>query len=465
MTAGIASADTRSPGRIAAAETGRRSRELRLRADSATTAAKRAWPRQAFDGGTPPPPIQDEQLRRLQTIDRDEARAWMDECTRPYGINAKSRRLRVSAGGHVLGWLERFDGTTWDERWLKSGLDQAPREGLTELSQRLGLRRGLLSTGVTTLVRSRLVRPSYEWLFSSKQWSRGRGEVTFLDASEPVEAARLRSLPEYQRTHEFGRRSAENAIERIMVRTGKRLNQLVGEDVLAYSHIARLSRRLAKEHLAWELLVALGPLAGEPPTLRAAWHASVSSRQHTVRTLVDRYAIPPSGVRDLLIEYLEEVKPGMDYASLQSLAYQLVRLFWAEIIDINPAQKDLRLAPDVARQWRERMRTTLEAGLEATRRRPSSRSGPCTGTSPNGRTRNQSVGPSGSRPSLCRTRNPGTRPSSGAASRPGCSSAHAPSRRCSQPSCAPLRISGNAARDCCRPLWPRHTTRSSPSTA
>ncbi|MFC9335917.1 tyrosine-type recombinase/integrase [Arthrobacter sp. NPDC057009] len=290
----------------------------------------------------------------------DDALKWVAECIELYGLNPRSARTRVLGSRHVLKWLQRFPGRSWDERWLNSGMDQAPREGLRELTVRLAQPLKLLSMGVTMLVRSRLIRPSYEWMFTAKQWSGTAGPVGFLDAAEPVAAAQMRALPEYQRAPEPSRRSAENAIERILVRTGKRLGQLTGDDVLAYTHIARVSRRHAKEYLAWELLVALGPLAGEPPTLRAAWHASVSSRRHTVTTLVGRYGIPESGVRDLLIDYLEELKPSMDYGSLEGLAYRLVRLFWAEIIDINPAQKDLRLAPEVALQWRERLHTTLD---------------------------------------------------------------------------------------------------------
>ncbi|TQJ62003.1 phage integrase family protein [Arthrobacter sp. SLBN-100] len=216
-----------------------------------------------------------------------------------------------------------------------------------------------ISLGMTSIVRARLVRPSYEWMFSSKQWNNSRGAVTFLDAAEPEETPRMRRLPQYQAAHELVRRNAENAIARVMVRTGKRLGQLSGEDLLAYSHTARINMRHAKEHLAWELLVALGPLAGEPPTLRAAWHANVVNRRHTVETLVRRYGIPQSGVRDLLIDYLEELKPNMDYSSLESLSYRLIRLFWAEVLDINPAQQNLHLAPEVAAQWRERVKMTL----------------------------------------------------------------------------------------------------------
>ena len=45
------------------------------------------------------------------------------------------------------------------------------------------------------------------------------------------------------------------------------------------------------------------------------------------------------------MDYLGELKPGMDYASLTGLAYRLVRLFWWEILQINPAQADLRTRP------------------------------------------------------------------------------------------------------------------------
>lgn len=50
----------------------------------------------------------------------------------------------------------------------------------------------------------------------------------------------------------------------------------------------------------------------------------------------------------------------MDYGSLEGLAYRLGRLFWAEVLDINPDQQNLHLAPDVAAQWRERVKATLD---------------------------------------------------------------------------------------------------------
>lgn len=358
MTNEIATQDVRSPAQVAAAQTYARAKELRLQADSTVTAANKAMPRQAFDAGILSPQDQHWEFRHLQWLGAEDALTWVESSNGAYGRSPKRQKATSRAARDVLEWLLRFPGDTWDDRWFASGLDQAPKTGLAELSARLSRPTQQISLGMTSIVRARLVRPSYEWMFTSKQWNISQGAVTFLDVAEPEETQRMRSLPQYLAAHDLVRRNAENAIARVMVRTGKRLGQLSG-DVLAYSHIARSSMRHAKEHLAWELLVALGPLAGEPPTLRAAWHASVVNRRHTVETLVRRYGIPESGVRDLLIDYLEELKPNMDYSSLESLSYRLIRLFWAEVLDINPAQKNLHLAPDVAVQWRERIRTTL----------------------------------------------------------------------------------------------------------
>jgi integrase len=149
-------------------------------------------------------------------------------------------------------------------------------------------------------------------------------------------------------------------LSRVVIRTGRRLDELECEHLLHYADVVKTSGRHRREHLAWELMVALGPFAGGPSTMRAAWSAKGNTRQHSVATLVDRYGIPSGGVRDLLADYLGEIKPGMDYGSLEGLAYRLVRLFWWEVLQINPGQKDLRLAPQTVAAWRERLAVTTD---------------------------------------------------------------------------------------------------------
>jgi len=46
--------------------------------------------------------------------------------------------------------------------------------------------------------------------------------------------------------------------------------------------------------------------------------------------MVGRYGIACRPVRDLLVDYLSERQPGLDYAGLESLANCLGKLFWAD---------------------------------------------------------------------------------------------------------------------------------------
>jgi hypothetical protein len=227
----------------------------------------------------------------------------------------------------VLSWLEGFKGRTWEERWLASGADKAPRAWYDEVATVTGTARSDVVGATTALLVSRVVRPSYGWLLDASTTSR-LAEL-MLRANDPDGLRRLRALPEYREALPRHQIDAEACMSRIVIRTGGMLDDIRGEQLLHYADLVKTTGRHRREHLAWELLVALGPLAEEPPTLRAAWSAKGNTHQHPVAMLVDRYGIPPSPVRDLLVDYLSELKPGMDYASLEGLSYRLVRLFWA----------------------------------------------------------------------------------------------------------------------------------------
>ncbi|MGC4939952.1 hypothetical protein [Kribbella sp. DT2] len=72
--------------------------------------------------------------------------------------NRKNLSLGVR---RLLGWLDRFDGMSWEERWLASGADRAPRswreavEASTPVSS--------LKPAVNALMVARVLRPSYGW--------------------------------------------------------------------------------------------------------------------------------------------------------------------------------------------------------------------------------------------------------------------------------------------------------------
>lgn len=315
----------------------------------------------AYDAGQAPPPLPHNAVgRALQQLDVDDTvTAVLDSLAPALALNSAGQGALRRRSHRLLEWLAQFPGQDWEQRWLASGADSAPRSwadaAFPEHTHRW--ERHAVVGGLYHLIQARVLRPSYAWLLNCRG---GTGISRFLQANATAGLEQLRALPAYRQALARHQVDAEHCLARVMIRTGKPLEELLGEEVLHYADIVCTSGRVRREHLAWELLVGIGVFAGEPATLRAAWSAKGNTRQHSVATLVDRYGIPPGGVRDLLVDYLGEFKPVMDYSSLSSLAYRLVRLFWWEIVQINPQQTDLDIDSDTATTWRERLALTSD---------------------------------------------------------------------------------------------------------
>ena len=73
--------------------------------------------------------------------------------------------------------------------------------------------------------------------------------------------------------------------------------------------------------------------------------------------LVDRYPLACRPVRDLIVDYLRERQPSIDYVTLKNRAYELARCFWADLEQHHPGIDSLRLSPEVAAAWKQRLRT------------------------------------------------------------------------------------------------------------
>lgn len=320
----------------------------------------RVRPLPAYDAGHPPRPRPDGgPSADLVRADVDEVMAAIDQrYAAALPAAPPVRRAVVLWTRQLLLWLRQYSGDDWEQRWLASGADRAPR-GWTAAACAAGVG-GLPSdaaTASTVLVQARVLRPSYSWLLNTRfkvLFSR------FPEANDAEAFAALRRLPQYQRAGEKARADAEAALIRVMIRTGKPLLQLTGDDLLAYADVVKASGRHRREHLAWELMVELGPFAGEPPTLRAAWTAKSTSRQYTAQALIGRYDLPPSPVVDLLTEYLAEIRARLDYGTWTHVARSLGVVFWRTVLEINPSQQDLRLTAEVAVAWRERMMITTQ---------------------------------------------------------------------------------------------------------
>jgi len=80
--------------------------------------------------------------------------------------------------------------------------------------------------------------------------------------------------------------------------------------------------------------------------------------------MVDRYSIQCRPVRDVLVRYLEERRPSLDYTSLQHLASRLAGAFWAAIEKHHPGIDTLNLPAEVAEAWKERIRFITREGKD-----------------------------------------------------------------------------------------------------
>ena len=79
--------------------------------------------------------------------------------------------------------------------------------------------------------------------------------------------------------------------------------------------------------------------------------------QPSCEQLIDRYRIACRPVRDVLVDYLLERQPSVDFSSLQRLAYLLGKLFWADLEAHHPGIDSLQLPRDVAAAWKQRVLT------------------------------------------------------------------------------------------------------------
>lgn len=266
---------------------------------------------------------------------------------RPTATQAYTHRVAV---GRVLDWLEQWPGDSWQDRWLVSGSDDlGQRWGPAGLSDQ---HRGHFTRGLRALIVLRAVAPSYPWLSASRlQGLYG----AFRQHNQSNVFGRLTQLAGQQDNAAEHAEAALNALTRIVITTGKDLlTDVDGQDLTEYAQARRDHKhKVSAVPFAYQLLRAASGLAGQPPTMRQAELRG----QLTPAQLVDRYPIINRAVRDVLVHYLTERATALDYSSLSEQAQMLTRLFWVDLERHHPGISSLHLPPEVAQQWKQRLRT------------------------------------------------------------------------------------------------------------
>ena len=262
----------------------------------------------------------------------------------------------------LLDWLADQPGGSWQERWLASGADAAGGEWsqvsarwLRSRSQYARWRQGELSIGLRMAVSADLIRPSLRWLVAAKG-SKSALAASLARARDTEGFAHLRALCEESAVTApvMARTLSRTAL--IVAAKGGLVRDITAGDVLELldTEAGTHASSTGDTAVFYRLLRLAGSFdPGAPETLRALR----TTGQRTPEAMIDRYHLACRPVRDLLVDYLRERQPAVDYITLESLARSLGRDFWQDLERHHPGIGTLQLPPEVASSWKQRRRT------------------------------------------------------------------------------------------------------------
>ena len=278
--------------------------------------------------------------------------------------NAHTQKIRRRGLALLLDWLESQPGRTWQERWRASGADgegpawrKIPARWLHGHGLVAEWRLDALASALLVAISSGLVRPALGWLVAK---ATGPGSLVrhLARTRDPDGFARLRTLCDADPhvssvacSHTLYR-----AAEILAAKGGTLADVTVG-DVLELLDVEldTLAGVPGDAAVFYRLLRATGVFGTDaPPTLRQIRGAA---GPRTPEELIDRYHLDCRPVRDLLVDYLRERQPSLDYSSMGTLACMLGSRFWRDLEIHHPGIDSLRLPSEVVDAWKQRLRT------------------------------------------------------------------------------------------------------------
>jgi integrase len=288
------------------------------------------------------------------------------------GANHGTRNMQIRGANLAIGWLADQPGGTWQQRWLASGAETAgpgwkqdrAAGWLDAHGMRTGDRMILLSIGVILAICADLFRPSLRWLAASgvsagalaRNLERARDRAGFARLRETVSAGA--GVTDSARHATIGRAAV------IVAANGGTLADVMPGDFLELLDAERQVHGRPRDYSAvsWRLLRQAGAFGPHAPGTLAQL---LTIGQRSPAELIDRYQLACQPVRDLLVDYLQERQPALDHRSLDTLAQQLGRNFWQDLERHHPGIASLRLPPEVAAAWKQRLRTKTPAARTA----------------------------------------------------------------------------------------------------
>ncbi|MFD9951394.1 tyrosine-type recombinase/integrase [[Kitasatospora] papulosa] len=285
---------------------------------------------------------------------------------RTYSRGTWPGTIRLAGAAKILDWLLTFPEDGWQGRWLAAGADQGKELilAVNEDDPRCAeSKRNELMMGLNSLLISRVVLPRYVFLRGYKAMR------LFKDVQQMLPAGQLDRMRDFGAEVGMTPRHIDEGlrvISSIILHTGRGLAQLTAEDVF---YLRAVGRRETGEayvgtHSAWDLLRGAGVIDSKDTLKDALRHG-----QRPTAELVDAYNIQSTQVRNLLVRYLEERRPGIDYGTFRGLVRELAGVFWADIEAHHPGIDTLRLPDEVVDGWKQRLVTYVNKSGEVRERR------------------------------------------------------------------------------------------------
>lgn len=331
-----------------------------------TTPSKHPTAARAAQDDFPPRPPADSWEATRRT--RQEILAQVDAMPL-VGTRSTSRTRRLRGMNLLLDWLADQPGQTWQERWSSSGAEPAGR-AWREVAQAWldgqdqSRRRDCLVEALPLAITCDLVRPSLTWLVGGGLARGGLLVRNLAACRDPAGFTRLRTVC----AHDVAISDAVTA--QVVYRSALVLAAKGGT-------VGTITIGDVVELFAAEQHVLVNPSFGRPTFYRVLnglgiFGVNAPARlrglriggQRTPEELIDRYGLVCGPIRDLLVDYLRERQPALDYTSLDALSYYLGKLFWADIEAHHSGIDSLHLSREVADGWKHRLRTITKTTID-----------------------------------------------------------------------------------------------------
>ncbi|MER7045540.1 site-specific integrase [Streptomyces jumonjinensis] len=269
-----------------------------------------------------------------------------------------SQSSRLVGARWLLEWLETFPGGTWQQRWLASPAPEAPADwrdtALDWILQSGGRAQiGVVSSGLLALVCADVVRPHPSWLSTNGS----RYLRPAIAAARDPEGFNLleASLTAEELGTADSSRSMKTLAQVVAAHGGGIRDIQVGDLLSLRLDQSRTTSRSTQ--IAYQWLRRLGQFPHDAPaTLR---HLTVRTGQVSTAELVDRYRIQCRPIRDLIVDYLDERRPSVDYNTLKQMSTVLANNFWRNVELHTPGVSSLNLPPEAVTEWKARIATKI----------------------------------------------------------------------------------------------------------